>query len=88
MHQVIISPVREHSEKPDEVYRRIERLYPGPYLELFARKEREGWTTWGNELPPPAIDAGRHRPCSTEPHRWRSLISDDGIPDFLRRAAP
>src|SRR6516164_5104412 len=27
-------------EKPDEVYRRIERLYPGPYLELFARKPR------------------------------------------------
>src|SRR5262249_52443214 len=32
VHQVIIAPVREHSEKPDEVYRRIERLYPGPYL--------------------------------------------------------
>jgi hypothetical protein len=35
------------------VYRRIERLYPGPYLELFARKPRDGWTTWGDELPPP-----------------------------------
>jgi N6-adenosine-specific RNA methylase IME4 len=53
VHQVIIAPVGEHSEKPDEAYRRMQRLYPGPYLELFARKPREGWTTWGNELPPP-----------------------------------
>jgi N6-adenosine-specific RNA methylase IME4 len=40
VHQIIMAPVTEHSEKPDEVYRRIERLYPGPYLELFARKPR------------------------------------------------
>jgi N6-adenosine-specific RNA methylase IME4 len=54
VHQVIIAPVGEqHSAKPDEVYRRIERLYPGPYLELFARKPRDGWTTWGNEIAPP-----------------------------------
>ena len=42
--------VGEHSAKPDEVYRRIERLFPGPYLELFARRERDGWTTWGDEI--------------------------------------
>jgi N6-adenosine-specific RNA methylase IME4 len=52
VHQVVIAPVGAHSEKPSEVYRRIERLYPGPYLELFARQPRAGWTTWGNELPP------------------------------------
>ena len=39
-----MAPVGEHSVKPDEVYRRIERLYNGPYLELFARKPRKGWT--------------------------------------------
>jgi N6-adenosine-specific RNA methylase IME4 len=50
VHQVIIAPVGEHSEKPDEAYRRMERLYPGPYLELFARRSREHWTTWGNEV--------------------------------------
>jgi N6-adenosine-specific RNA methylase IME4 len=50
VHQVVIAPVREHSEKPDEVYRRIERLFPGPYLELFARKQRAGWKTWGDEV--------------------------------------
>jgi N6-adenosine-specific RNA methylase IME4 len=56
VHQVVIAPVGEHSEKPDEVYRRIERLYRGPYLELFARKPRDGWTVWGNEAPPPRED--------------------------------
>lgn len=48
--QVIMSPVREHSRKPDEAVPRIERLLAGPYLELFAREQRPGWTTWGNEI--------------------------------------
>ncbi len=38
---------REHSRKPDEQYRLIEGCSPGPYLELFARGTRPGWTTWG-----------------------------------------
>jgi N6-adenosine-specific RNA methylase IME4 len=46
--QVIMAPVGEHSEKPEEAHKRIERLVTGPYLELFARAERPGWTTWGN----------------------------------------
>jgi N6-adenosine-specific RNA methylase IME4 len=40
---------REHSRKPDEQYDLIERCSPGPYLELFARGERRGWATWGNQ---------------------------------------
>jgi N6-adenosine-specific RNA methylase IME4 len=48
----IIEPRREHSRKPSCVHERIERLVAGPYLELFARRPHEGWTTWGNELPP------------------------------------
>ena len=47
--QVIIEERREHSRKPDCVHDRIERLVGGPYLELFARKQRSGWTTWGDE---------------------------------------
>lgn len=47
--QVIIESRREHSRKPDCVHERIERLVAGPYLELFARQSRPGWTTWGNE---------------------------------------
>ncbi len=48
--QGIIEPRREHSRKPDEIYRRIERLVAGPYLELFARQTRIGWDSWGNEV--------------------------------------
>lgn len=40
---------REHSRKPDELYDIIEACSPGPYLELFARHNRSGWTQWGNE---------------------------------------
>lgn len=48
--QLIVHPVMEHSRKPDEVHERIERLVDGPYLELYARRERPGWMTWGDEL--------------------------------------
>ncbi len=47
--QGIIAPRREHSRKPEGVHERIERLVAGPYLELFARQSRPGWTVWGNE---------------------------------------
>jgi hypothetical protein len=40
---------REHSRKPDEQYEILESCSRGPYLELFARGEREGWTNWGNQ---------------------------------------
>ena len=40
---------REHSRKPDELYPIIEACSHGPYLELFARGAREGWTAWGNQ---------------------------------------
>jgi N6-adenosine-specific RNA methylase IME4 len=50
VHQVILSPVGKHSAKPEELPERIERLVPGPYLELFAREKRDGWTSWGNEI--------------------------------------
>jgi N6-adenosine-specific RNA methylase IME4 len=40
---------REHSRKPDEQYALIEACSPGPYIELFARGARPGWTTWGDE---------------------------------------
>ncbi len=43
--KLIVAPRREHSRKPDEQYDRIERLFPGPYIELFARYQRDGWDT-------------------------------------------
>jgi N6-adenosine-specific RNA methylase IME4 len=48
--QGIVEPRREHSRKPTVVYERIERLVAGPYVELFARSRRAGWSSWGNEL--------------------------------------
>jgi N6-adenosine-specific RNA methylase IME4 len=47
--QAIVEPRRQHSRKPDCVPGRIERLVAGPYLELFARTKRPGWTVWGNQ---------------------------------------
>ena len=40
---------REQSRKPDEMIPIIEACSPGPYLELFARGDREGWAMWGNQ---------------------------------------
>lgn len=48
--QGIIEQRRAHSRKPNCVYGRIERLVAGPYLELFARATRPGWTSWGNQV--------------------------------------
>ena len=47
---MVSSQKREHSRKPDELYDVIERCSPGPFLELFARHERNGWAQWGNEI--------------------------------------
>ena len=47
--QVIVEPRREHSRKPDAQYERIEELVAGPYLELFARQQRPGRASWGNQ---------------------------------------
>lgn len=46
---MIESRKREHSRKPDEQYDLIESCSPGPYLEMFARYAREGWSAWGDE---------------------------------------
>jgi N6-adenosine-specific RNA methylase IME4 len=46
---MIQSRKREHSRKPDEQYEVIEACSPGPYLELFGRGVRSGWSTWGNQ---------------------------------------
>jgi N6-adenosine-specific RNA methylase IME4 len=41
-----------HSEKPDEFYDLVEKLIaiPGPKLDMYARKKRENWISFGNEL--------------------------------------
>lgn len=47
--EIILSPVREHSRKPDEAYRRMARYCDGPRVELFARERRPGWRAWGDQ---------------------------------------
>lgn len=47
--EVIMSPIREHSRKPDHINGLIETMYDGPYLEMFARTERPGWDSFGNQ---------------------------------------
>jgi N6-adenosine-specific RNA methylase IME4 len=47
---VIEAPVTRHSAKPEDVYGDIEHCYGGPRIELFARKTREGWESWGDEV--------------------------------------
>jgi N6-adenosine-specific RNA methylase IME4 len=48
---VVVADIQEHSRKPDIFYDIIESMYPQQrYLELFARKTRTGWFSWGDEL--------------------------------------
>jgi N6-adenosine-specific RNA methylase IME4 len=61
---------REHSRKPDELYPIVEACSPGPYLELFARGVRGGWTVWGNQA-----DAG-YRPT------WATYARSSGAAGF------
>jgi N6-adenosine-specific RNA methylase IME4 len=46
----LYAPLQDHSHKPEELYDIIERVSPGPYLELFARRRSHGWLAWGNEI--------------------------------------
>ncbi len=46
---VIDAPKGAHSVKPEIFLDIVESVSPGPYLELFARRQRLGWDTWGNE---------------------------------------
>lgn len=51
VHQVIISPIEEHSKKPDEARKRIVDLVGDlNRIELFARQKTDGWDCWGNEV--------------------------------------
>jgi N6-adenosine-specific RNA methylase IME4 len=47
---LVVAPVGRHSAKPEAVQDRIEQLFDGPYCELFARRQRPGWTCIGNEI--------------------------------------
>lgn len=49
--QAIVEPIREHSRKPDCTHERLEKMFGDiKRLELFARQNKDGWDTWGNEV--------------------------------------
>ncbi len=51
IHQIIMSPIEQHSKKPDETRERIVSLVGDlPRVELFARQQTPGWDVWGNEV--------------------------------------
>lgn len=51
IHTVFTEQVKRHSQKPEQAYQIIERLYPNTEkLELYARTKRDGWDCWGNEV--------------------------------------
>lgn len=71
---VLFAPRKRHSAKPEAFYDMVETMSPGPYLDVFARRQRqvlfgpnagEQWGTWGNEcfvadgLTPPEAPVGR-----------------------------
>lgn len=49
-YDAVVAPMGRHSKKPEEVQNQIERLMPGAYLEIFARRHRQGWQCIGQEL--------------------------------------
>ena len=53
VHQLIVSPLKGHSEKPEEAREKIVELMGNlPRAELFARKKTRGWDVWGDEVEP------------------------------------
>ncbi|MBI1789570.1 MAG: hypothetical protein HYR60_18710 [Acidobacteria bacterium] len=47
---VLEAPRREHSRKPEEFYSLVEKVCPGSRVDLFARKQREGWRAYGSDI--------------------------------------
>jgi N6-adenosine-specific RNA methylase IME4 len=71
----MFAPLQEHSHKPEEQYAVIERVSPGPYLELFARRRpssTESWAVWGNEIDSDIRVPGYPVPSDTPPTPTRT----------------
>lgn len=47
---VVAAPREAHSVKPKAIFEVVESTSPGPRLEMFARRPRDGWDVWGNEV--------------------------------------
>ncbi len=69
---------REHSRKPDEIIPLIENCSPGPYIELFARGQRNGWDMWGNEA------SAEYEPMwHTYANHTKASVPAATLPDYI-----
>lgn len=76
---IIHAPNGAHSAKPDAFYDMVQRVSPGPYVELFARRARFGWDYWGDESLGTAVMPMPHNEPSV------ALSAQDVVnPDDLR----
>lgn len=68
--QIIFSCLGEHSEKPKEIFHRLDELYGDvPRIELFARDAYPGWDCWGNQAPKNSVEM---RPAEfVKPFDWK-----------------
>ena len=73
---LIIAPKGEHSRKPDDIDILCEERFPRPYLKIFGRRLRPGWTVLGNEVP--GHDGEDIRDAMT-----RVGAPDEGTPDWM-----
>jgi N6-adenosine-specific RNA methylase IME4 len=60
------APAGEHSQKPGVLHSIAERAYPGPRIELFARKPKKGWEVWGEAV-------GDNLDWTCSPERWKEI---------------
>lgn len=89
VHQFIISPIREHSRKPEEAREKIVALMGDvPRVELFARQMPPGWDVWGNEVESTIPDFGLTGPPQNEQFCGeRRNNGADGLRDNLSRSS-
>jgi N6-adenosine-specific RNA methylase IME4 len=73
----LCSRKREHSRKPDEQYEIIETCSPGPFLELFARGDRENWSSWGKQADDNYCPTWQTYPHHSRAHRSKSQLCLD-----------
>ena len=71
-------PRSGHSAKPEAFQDMVESVSPGPYLELFARRQRLGWHSWGNQaLCHVSLDGGNAlEECAPEPPKGEAAASE------------
>lgn len=82
--QLVFSPLRRHSQKPDEVRDRIVELMGDlPRIELFARETAPGWDSWGNEVPHKTSE--RRKPMDRTTKETRRQSYDAVLPKREKR---